>query len=210
MKIAISGSEGFIGQALKSKLSLNINTELICIDIKNGDDLSYKKILDRIKEFDVFVHLAALSFVPDSYTKPHTFFDINFNTTLNALELCRKYKAKMIFLSSYVYGKPHYLPIDEKHPINAFNPYAQTKIIGEKLCESYNKDFNVPCFILRPFNIYGPRQNSLFLLPSILEQIKAGQKKILLNDPTPRRDFVNIYDVIEAMNYVSTITPSKK
>jgi UDP-glucose 4-epimerase len=110
------------------------------------------------------------------------------------LELCRLNNAKFIFVSSYVYGVPNYLPIDEKHNVNAFNPYAHTKLIGEQICEGYHNDFSVPVIILRPFNIFGKGQNEQFLIPSILKQASTG--RILLKDPRPKRDFLYIDDFL--------------
>lgn len=199
LKIIISGSEGFIGQCLKKYLLELDDCEIQYLDKINGFDLCNQEELSEIGYFDVFVHLAALSYVPESFKNPHKFYDVNFNSTLNVLELCRKYKAKMIFFSSYVYGSPKYLPIDEEHPLQAINPYAQTKIIGEQLCEGYFRDFDIGCTILRPFNIYGEGQNELFLIPSIIKKIKDGEKTIRLIDPNPRRDFVHVYDVVRAI-----------
>lgn len=113
------------------------------------------------------------------------------------LELCRTNKAKMIFFSSYVYGHPQYQPIDENHPIQAFNPYAQTKVICESLCEGYNRDFNVPITIFRPFNIYGSGQNPNFLIPSIIQQAQKG--KITIKDDRPKRDYIHVEDIVEAV-----------
>lgn len=200
MKIIISGSEGFLGKRLRNELiKKNADVEVVGLDIVNGYDLCKIETLDDIPSFDLFIHLAALSYVPDSFKYPKRFYDVNINGTLNALELCRKHNAKMIFISSYVYGNPEYLPIDENHPLKAFNPYAQSKIIGEKLCEGYYRDFGVGCTILRPFNIYGEGQNGSFLLPSIINQIKLGEKEIKLMDPNPRRDFIHIHDVVRAI-----------
>lgn len=199
MKIAISGSSGFIGKHLVELLKNKENIELILIDLSNNFDLSNSKITEQIDAFDVFIHLAGLSYVPDSYKYPANFYTTNFETTLNALELCRRYKAKMIFISSYVYGNPEYLPIDEGHPLKPFNPYAQSKIIAEKLCEGFNRDFNVPCYILRPFNIYGKGQNPIFLIPSIINAINQKNFMIQLGDPSPRRDFIHVNDVVKAI-----------
>lgn len=210
MRIAISGSEGFLGKALQSRFQNDKDVKLIGVDKKNGLDLTEPSVLSQIPKFDVFVHLAALSYVPDSYKNPYAFYHVNINATLAALELCRLNGAKMVFISSYVYGKPNYLPVDEKHPVCAFNPYAQTKLIGEAICEGFYKDFGVPCIILRPFNIYGPGQSTLFLLASILQQIKVGNKKIKLRDPNPRRDFVFIDDVADAIKLsVDTYYPNE-
>lgn len=209
MKIAISGSNGFIGKHLVNLLRHREDIELILIDRKNNFDLSDKRSIESIELFDVFIHLAGVSYVPDSFQNPESFYNTNFITTLNALELCRRNKAKMIFISSYVYGNPEYLPIDEKHPVKPFNPYAQTKIIGEQLCQGYFRDFGVPCIILRPFNIFGEGQNQLFLIPSIISSIKQGLNPIKLQDPAPRRDFIHVTDVakiIELCAYNNTLS----
>ena len=113
------------------------------------------------------------------------------------LELCRLYGAKLIYFSSYMYGHPEYQPIDENHPIQAFNPYSQTKVICESLCEGYNRDFKVPITIFRPFNIYGKGQNPDFLIPSIINQAKIG--KIVIKDDRPKRDYIHVEDIIEAI-----------
>ena len=51
--------------------------------------------------------------------------------------------------------------------------------------------------IFRPFNIYGLGQNSSFLIPKIIDQLKSG--KIVLDDPNPRRDFIYVQDIISAI-----------
>ena len=147
------------------------------------------------------VHLAANTFVPDSYLHANEYYENNIASTLNALELCKLYKSKMIFASSYVYGHPKYLPIDESHPLEHFNPYASSKIICERLCEDFHNFFNLKVIILRIFNIFGKGQSELFLISKIFSQALKG--KITLNDPEPRRDYLYIDDVIEA--YVSSI-----
>jgi nucleoside-diphosphate-sugar epimerase len=196
MKIAVTGSCGFVGSHLIKRLR-ELDADIIELDIKNGIDITDWGQAGAVGKFDVMFHLAAKSYVPDSYKYPRDFYCSNIIGTVNALELCRVRKAKMIFVSSYVYGVPQYLPIDEKHPVAAFNPYAQTKIIGEQLCEGYNRDFDVPVVILRPFNIYGKGQNENFLIPTIIKQAKTG--KILLKDAAPRRDIVYIDDVIDLL-----------
>jgi UDP-glucose 4-epimerase len=192
--IAVTGSSGFIGTHLVNKLK-ELNNNIIKLDRSNGVDLTNWEKVQFINKFDLLFHLAAKSYVPDSYNYPREYYDTNILTTLNALELCRIHQAKMIFISSYVYGVPKYLPIDEEHPITAFNPYAQTKIIGEQICQGYSRDFGLKVIVLRPFNIYGVGQNSNFIIPTIINQVKSG--KIKLNDPNPKRDMIYIDDVIE-------------
>jgi UDP-glucose 4-epimerase len=117
--------------------------------------------------------------------------------TLNVLEKARKDKAKVIFLSTYVYGEPQYLPIDENHVTSPKNPYTQSKLICEQLCEAYFRDFTVSSTIFRPFNIYGPGQNFSFLIPTLFNQSKSTSIK--LQDPRPKRDFIYVQDVVDAI-----------
>lgn len=196
MKILITGFSGFIGKYLLERLH-QTNHELILLDIANGCDICDWEQVKNLKEFDTIVHLANLSFVPASYEKPKMFYESNYLSTLNMLELCRLNNAKMIFFSSYIYGHPLYQPIDENHPIQAFNPYSQTKVICESLCEGYNRDFNVPVTIFRPFNIYGKGQNPDFLIPTIIQQSKKGS--IVIKDDRPKRDYIHIKDIVEAI-----------
>ncbi len=195
MIVAITGSSGFIGRRLVSSLFAS-GHEIIKLDITTGANILDWDSLKKIKKFDVLVHLAARSFVPLSYEKPRDFYNLNINGVINGLELCRLNNAKFVFASSYVYGKPKYLPINEEHPLGGVNPYAETKIIGEKICEDYYKYFNVRSVILRPFNIYGLGQNKAFLIPLILKQAKTGAVKLL--DPRPKRDFIYVEDVVSA------------
>jgi len=195
MKIAITGSRGFVGSFLSKRL-IELNFDIVEIDLEVGYDITNWDSISTVENFDLLIHLAAKSYVPDSLKNPVEFYKTNILGTINALEMCRKLDVKIIFASSYVYGTPQYLPIDENHPVEAFNPYSQSKLIGEDLCRSYSRDFNVPAIILRPFNIYGKGQSSDFLVPLILNQAEKGIVK--LKDSRPKRDFIYIEDVVDA------------
>jgi nucleoside-diphosphate-sugar epimerase len=195
MIIAITGSDGFVGRNLINALVAE-GHKIIYIDITSGIDITKHDDSIAIPRFEVMVHLAAKLFVPDSYLNPREFYYTNIVGTLNMLELCRKYNARFIFASSYVYGVPQYLPIDESHPLMAFNPYADTKIHGENLCRSYSNFYNIRTVIVRPSNIIGKGQNESFLIPSIFAQAKTGI--IQLQDSKPKRDYIYIDDVILA------------
>ena len=196
VKVAITGSKGFIGKHLIEKLQL-LNIEIIEIDILDGYDTTNRETLKNLPQFDVLCHLAARVFVPYSYDFPYDFYNTNVVGTLNMLEVCRNFNAKMVFMSSYVYGIPQYQPINEIHPLNSFNPYSNTKIIGEQLCWGYHNDYKLPSIIIRPFNTYGFGQNIDFLIPSIIKQAKSG--KIFLKDPKPRRDMLYIDDLVDGI-----------
>ena len=190
--IAVTGSSGFIGSHLISGLQ-SAGYNLLEIDIENGFDILDWKKLNKIGKFDIMIHLAAKSFVPDSFKNPKRFFEFNYLSTLNALEISKNHNAKFIYFSSYLYGNPKYLPIDENHPFSPHNPYAQSKLICEKLCEGYYRDFNVPITIFRPFNIYGSGQSGNFVIPSIIDQLNNGM--LTLKDPRPKRDYVHVKDI---------------
>lgn len=197
MKIAVAGSDGFVGRNVCVQLEAK-GYEVVKIDITRGYDLCDNTIIEKINPIDCFIHLANLVYVPGSYADPENYYRVNYLTTLNSLEICRKHKARLVYASSYIYGPPQYLPVDENHPINPFNPYAQTKVICEKLCEGYHRDFGVKVSILRPFNIYGVGQKGKLLIPEILKQVKEGKERIELKASTPRRDFINVVDVAGA------------
>lgn len=197
MKIIVTGSGGFIGSYLVPYLLKN-GHEITEVSRKRGFDICNYSSLNQIKEADVIIHLAAKTFVPESFENPYDFYDINFKSTLNALELSRKLNAKFILMSSYAYGEPEYVPIDENHPLNPHNPYSQSKLISEELSQSYSRDFGVDVIAFRAFNIYGFGQSNQFLIPYIFNQIQS--KKVVLKDSRPKRDYIHVLDVVSAIN----------
>jgi UDP-glucose 4-epimerase len=201
-RILVTGSSGFVGTNLVEKLKRR-GAEVLTLTDHDGRRMDIRdlqrvmRIINEIRNIDIVYHLAAITSVPFSFENPRETYEINVLGTLNILELCRLCNAdKIVFASSYVYGQPQYVPIDEEHPLQPTNPYMRSKILGEELCRAYNTDFGLKCIILRPFNIYGVGQNTEFLIPSIIAQLRYG--KIELKDWAPKRDFVYISDVIDA------------
>lgn len=195
-RILVSGSSGFIGKNLCPALSRG-NNQVIEIPSSSEFDLCDNTKVEELPEVDVIIHLAAKSYIPESFSNPRFFYQNNVVSTLNLLEKSRKDKAKFILLSTYVYGNPQYLPLDENHPRNPLNPYTQSKVMCEDLCQAYARDFGLNSIILRPFNVYGPGQLSSFLLPSIISQL--NKEEIFLQDSRPKRDYVFIDDLVEAI-----------
>ncbi len=195
-KIIVTGSNGFIGKNLINSLSKSghniINTS------RSHGDIALKVTWDLFQPADVLIHLAAKTFVPDSWADPMAFIENNFNGTLNALEYCRQHKAKFIYLSSYLYGNTSTMPIAESSPLVASNPYALSKKLSEDLCSFYSKNYNVDCIILRPFNVYGPGQSSQFLIPAVLNQIKKSSC-VIVKDLEPKRDYIYVDDLVNAI-----------
>jgi nucleoside-diphosphate-sugar epimerase len=193
--VAVSGSKGFVGRHVLARL-VALGADVRELTLEDGVDITEWQQVSRVGRFDAFVHLAAQTFVPQSFNSPREMLSNNLVATISALEACRKFSAKMVFASAYVYGEPQRLPICEDHPLVATNPYTESKIIGERLCSCYHRDFGVPCTILRAFNIYGHGQNSRFLIPTIISQARTGT--VRLRSGKPRRDFIHVEDVAEA------------
>ena len=195
-RIIVTGGTGFIGSHLVKKLnSIEANVGFLEKDRKRIDVRDWDSI--KVSEgADIVYHLAAIAKVPYSFDNPRETLEVNVIGTLNILEFCRiKDIKRMIFISSYVYGRPQYIPIDEKHPLSPLNPYAESKVIGEELCRGYSRDYDINCTVLRPFNIYGEGQRKGNLIPDIINQLEKG--KIELKDPKPKRDILYIGDLIE-------------
>ena len=95
MRIAVAGSDGFVGSKVCEQLEAK-GHEVGRIDITRGYDLCNNAIIDKLEPIDCFIHLANLVYVPGSYSDPEKYYRVNYLTTLNALEICRKYKARFV------------------------------------------------------------------------------------------------------------------
>ncbi len=204
MRILITGASGFIGRQLATYLE-NEHHEVIRCSSQNGsiEEPEYFDFVEQADNIDLVYHLAGRTFVPLSWKRPLDFSRINLLGTQNTLDFCVKYDIPIVHMSSYVYNRPEYLPIDEAHPIKALNPYALSKKFAEELCEFYGDNYGLKYNIVRPFNVYGKGQSNAFLIPHILDQIKLGDK-IKVKDLTPKRDFIYSHDVLSALSVLKT------
>lgn len=200
---AVTGSSGFIGKYLVQALKDNGVSVRECSRSTNSVDVARWEQVEEIPTQDVLFHLAGITNIPKSFENPRSVYLTNSVGTLNMLEWCRLRDIKrMVYVSTFVYGTPEYLPVDEKHPVAPNNPYSQSKVMGEDLCKAYCRDHGLNVAILRLFNIYGPQQRGNFLIPDILDQLSGGE--IVLRDPKPKRDFVYIDNVVDALISAST------
>lgn len=192
-KILITGASGFIGQELVKKIP---KSDVILdsdgtkrVDLQNKDDVMSLDIADLV------IHLGGKT--PQKDLGHDEYFKNNILGTLNILEYCIQKKIKkLIYVSTYVYGNPHYLPIDEKHPVEPHNAYTESKYIGERLCEYYCKKSNLEVIILRPFNIFGKSMREGFLLTNLIDSIKNNKKITIINKKS-KRDFLYVDDLVE-------------
>jgi nucleoside-diphosphate-sugar epimerase len=194
--VLVTGSEGFIGKQLVQTLRTR-EYEVHGFDRPEGDISS--EVL-HFPQTDHVIHLASMVYVPQSWEDPFPFYKTNVLGTVNILEHCRKTGSKLIYVSSYMYGAPRYLPIDELHPVEAASPYNHSKYLAEEACRFYADTFKIPIVIIRPVNIYGPGQNNEFLIPTIINQVFDPEiEKIKVMDLRPRRDYLFISDFVEAL-----------
>ena len=219
-KVLVTGAGGFIGSHLTEELvrqgeevrafvrynsrderglleelpkEVQNQFEVVTGDLKDPDGVK-KAVRGCSRVF----HLGALIAIPYSYIHPFNFVQTNVVGTAHLLNACLEEGSiqRIIHTStSEVYGTAHYVPIDEKHPLQAQSPYSASKIGADKLVESYFLSFGLPVATLRPFNTFGPRQSLRAIIPTILSQA-IGDKKIRLGNTRPRRDFLFVKDTV--------------
>jgi len=194
--VLVTGASGFIGRPLSERLE-QAGCTVIRHSSTDGDIASCALPGEGVNHV---YHLAARTFVPDSWSAPLPFYSTNVLGTVNVAELCRRHGASLTVLSSYVYGRPQFLPITEEHPLAAFNPYGHTKLLVEEVCRFYARQFGIRASIIRPFNVYGPGQNGNFLILTLLRQILDPEaREISIADDRPKRDYLFLDDLIDLL-----------
>ena len=135
-------------------------------DIKNQITVSLTDVRDftatrdLIKGHDYLFNLAGQTSHLDSMHDPIADLDINAKAQLSILEACRKYNPdiRIVFASTrQIYGKPRYLPVDEKHPRHPVDVNGINKIAGEQYHLLYQEVYGITSSVLRLTNTYGPR-----------------------------------------------------
>lgn len=204
MKIGITGASGFIGSfVLKSLSTEGYIVSSLDKYLKTGAADS-GKLEDCPDDFDWVLHFGADTFIWRSFSDPFSTYGNNVDSTLKALKIAHNSKAAFLFMSSYVYGKPEYLPVDEKHPVTALNPYMGSKIIGEQICLQFQNIFGIPIVIFRGFNIYGDYRKPGRLISDMFNAVR-NKSSFILNDPSPKRDYLYINDFAQLiLNLIST------
>lgn len=145
-------------------------------------------------------HLAGLSYVPDSWADPAGIYRVNTEGTVRVLDQCRRTGVPLTFISTFVYGGGAPVPVPESFPPTPANPYAFSKLAAEDACRFFARTFGMDVTVLRLFNAYGPGQSDAFLIPTIARQAADPDvAEIVLADLEPRRDFIHVSDVVEAM-----------
>jgi UDP-glucose 4-epimerase len=217
MKMLITGGAGFVGSHICDKY-IREGHQVTCLDTGNVslvqhlcdnqlfnivtlDITDYVSINNFIgfKKFDVIIHLAAQIRVDRAISNPSLTWDVNANGTFNLLESARVHNVqKFLFASSSeVYGSAQYCPINENHPLGTDSIYGATKIAGDRMCNSYRKTYNMDIGILRPFNIYGPRQTA-GVISLFIGKILHDESPIIQGNGSQSRDYIYIDDIVSA------------
>ena len=222
MKILVTGGLGFIGSNFILKvLKENKNFEIINVDAKlygsnkknlesienldryqyvEGDITNYDILEKIVIDCDAIVNFAAESFVDRSISNATSSFDSNLKGIFILLELIKKYKKRLIHISTdEVFGS---LDEDSANEITRFNPsspYSATKAGAELLINSYFITYGCDCVITRCTNNYGPRQFPEKLIPKIILLAEQGKKIPLYGTGNNIRDWIFVDDHCDAI-----------
>lgn len=202
MKVLVTGATGFVGRYVISAMPC---VPLEGVDLRNLAQL--RQVVAGIRP-DAVVHLAAQSFIPESFNNPRETFEINFLGTLNLLTALKEagFTGRLLFIGSGdVYGlvPPERLPISENYPLRPRNPYAVSKVAAEALCYQWSQADGFDIVMARPFSHIGPGQSERFVVSDFAKQIteiKSGRREPVLyvGDIDVTRDFTDVRDVVRA------------
>jgi len=158
-----------------------------------------------VKGKDYLFNLAGQTSHMDSMSDPATDLNINCRAQLSILEVCREInpRIRIVFASTrQIYGKPDYLPVDEKHPVRPVDINGINKMAGEWYHLLYNNVYGIPATALRLTNTYGPRMRIKDARQTFLG---IWIKKILMGEKfdvwegDQLRDFTYIDDCVSAI-----------
>ena len=225
--VAVCGGAGFLGSHLCEKLVGYGVDRLIIIDdfsmgnmanirslsglknvaVKKADASDYDSMMEIYSEenIDVTFNMAVIP-LPTSLVLPKKTIDVNVSITSTLCELQRKGKYETLIhtSSSEAYGTAIYMnkPMNENHPTFPTTPYAASKLAGDHVALSYHKTFDSDISIVRPFNMYGPRQNDKSyagVIPKTIKRIMTGNAPLIHGDGLQTRDYSYVEDIAETI-----------
>jgi UDP-glucose 4-epimerase len=225
-RVLITGGLGFIGSMLARRLvELGARVTLVdsLIPIYGGNMRNIAGIEDRVKvniadvrdEYsmdylvqgqDFLFNLAGQTSHLDSMRDPYTDLEINCRSQLSILEACRKHNPglKLVYASTrQIYGKPDYLPVDERHPLHPVDVNGINKMAGEWYHILYNNVYGIRACALRLTNTYGPgmrvKDSRQTFLGIWIKQLIDDEPIQIWGDGMQIRDFNYVDDTVEAL-----------
>ncbi|MES2993284.1 MAG: NAD-dependent epimerase/dehydratase family protein [Pseudomonadota bacterium] len=230
-RVLITGGLGFVGSNLARRLvALGAKVTLAdsLIPLYGGNPQNIADISDRVtvnvcdvrdrfameylvQDTDYLFNLAGQTSHLDSMTDPQTDLDINASAQLSILEACRKAnpRVRLVFASTrQLYGRPDYLPVDEKHPIRPVDVNGINKLAGEGYHLLYSNVYGIRASVLRLTNTYGPgmrvRDARQTFLGIWVRQLLEGQPIKVFGDGEQLRDFNYVDDCVDALLLAAT------
>lgn len=200
-KHLVTGDMGFVGSHLREAVGAPKG-----MDLNDGVDFMLKKQTeDIIAKYnpDVVYHLAAITQVVDGLESPRECFMNNIISTLNILEMARKYGFRVVLMSSdKVYGEG--MDRTEKSLLNAIYPYDTSKKCCEDIAQSYYKTYGVDVVTVRSCNIYGENDpNKQRLVPGMIQAAKNGHVFNIRSNGKLLREYIYVADVVRALELVA-------
>lgn len=230
-RVLILGGMGFIGSNLAIRL-VESGAEVTVVDsmlpqyggneenvapVRDRLRVNFSDIRDRhsmdwlVKGMDYVFSVAGQTSHIESMSDPLTDLDINCRSQLAVLESCRAHNPGAVFVyasTRQLYGRPNYLPVDEKHPVVPVDVNGINKLAAEMYCSLYTQVHGMRCVSLRLTNTYGPRQhlsgNKQGFVGIFLRLAISGQPIRIFGDGKQRRDFNYIDDVVDAFLLAAT------
>ncbi len=207
MRVVVTGASGFVGQRLCAQLR-GQGHEVRGFDLEvDVADAAAVHAFAAESPPDALVHLAAVSFVPQSIDEPALTYRVNYLGARSVLEAAQALdSAPRVLLvgSSMVYGpaQPGDAPFDEEAPLRPGSPYAWSKAAADLLGAAY-AGRGVDVVRVRPFNHTGPGRPDRFVESSFARQIveiERGQREpqLRVGNLDAVRDFLHVDDVIRA------------
>jgi UDP-glucose 4-epimerase len=223
-RVLITGGLGFIGSNLARRL-VKLGAKVTLLDslipeyggnrrnvrgLEAKLNINLADVRDRhsLPEFlrgqHYLFNLAGQTSHMDSMTDPETDLEINCRAQLTLLEACRKHNPtlRVVFASTrQIYGRPDYLPVDEKHPLRPVDVNGINKLAGEEYHLLYSQVHGIPSTVLRLTNTIGPRMRVKDARQTFvgvwIKQVLEG-KPIEVWGGAQRRDFTYVDDAVEA------------
>jgi UDP-glucose 4-epimerase len=201
-KILIVGSHGFIGSHISSHLK-NLGAHITTLSYTENT-FSIEKVIK--KHFDIIFNCSGYSGEMQCEEHPLMCIRGNFTFTYNILEAVKKHstKTKLVIIGSRLeYGKPIYLPVDEKHPTTPLGIYGLSKLAISTIAVQYSRTFHIPITVVRVSNVYGPHMNqgnqNYNIVNNFIDRARKKQSITIFGNGTQRRDYLYISDLIDVL-----------
>lgn len=227
MRIAVTGANGFVGAQVVR--SLSPRHEVLAVDsLRYGPWRFSEKERERFRsdttdlrhaaavrsllaEFrpQAIIHLAAIHFIPECEQLPHEAVTINIEGTVNVLAACPE-DCRFVYASTAaVYAPSDDALRESSSAIGPMDVYGYTKLHGEDYVRYFSGARQLSSVIVRLFNVIGPGETNPHVLPEIIKQLKAGQRRLSLGNVHPQRDYVYVQDVAAGFIAAATMPPAQ-